>query len=157
MNFNPFFDKAFYNSLFRHPLSLCLVANAPSKEDFPKIKKFQDLLQNTQSPFFINTLNLIEVASQVKPDGVYLEENLCITAARRHLGKKTVIGIFFKTTGDVLAARKNSLIDYLSIKVFSFKKTCPKTNPNELWGLDGLRKVCSLSSTPNIRRKVRNS
>ena len=42
---------------------------------------------------------------------------------------------------EVIAAEKLT-IDYLSVKIFTSKQTCPRNNL--LWGMDGLIKVCSL-------------
>lgn len=89
-------------------------------------------------PLFINTLEAIKVAKMTKAQGIYLEKGPFFEA-RKILGEKAVIGIPIKTLEEVRAVGQINAIDYLSVKVFASKKTCLKND--QLWGMEGLRKV----------------
>lgn len=153
-------------------LSLYLVANRPSYQDehlfISKIKsavqggvscvQFRDYKNDYQTtlktachlkellngiPLFVNTLHSLKLAHAVEAEGVYLEEKISYVDARKQLGQKAIIGIPVKTMSDVLAAGSTSDIDYISVKLFPSKKTCPKND--ELWGMEGLKKIRSLT------------
>lgn len=94
-------------------------------------------------PLFINTLESIKLAQSINADGVYLEEGISHSEARRILGEKAIIGIPVKTMDDVAAASQTNAIDYLSVKVSLSKKTCPRNDI--LWGIEGLGSVRLLS------------
>jgi thiamine-phosphate pyrophosphorylase len=102
----------------------------------------KQMLQETGVRFFINTLRLTEVAREVSPDGVYLEENIPVSEVRRLLGNKIIIGIPVKTRADVIAAEHMD-IDHISVKIFRSHRTCPRNDL--LWSLSGLRDVRALS------------
>lgn len=149
-------------------LSLYLVANKPSFQDeslfFSKIMsavkggvscvqfrdhksdlsatirtalRLKNMLQGV--PLFINTLQPFDVIHAVDAEGVYLEDNCSYSEARKILGRKAIIGASVKTMEEVLALGQMDEIDYVSVKVSPSKKTCPRND--QLWGMEGLRKV----------------
>ncbi len=95
-------------------------------------------------PLFINTLHSFDVAEAVDAEGVFLEENHSYSETRKRLGKKAIIGAPVKTMLEVIALEKISEIDYLSVKIAPSKKTCPRND--QVWGLEGLRKVLAITS-----------
>ena len=154
----------------RHPfdLSLYLVANGPSFPDkdrfFSQITssvqggvscvQFRDHKSNLSEtirtasilkealkglPLFINTLRPFDVIYAVKAEGIYLEDGFSPLEARKLLGEKAIIGTSVKTIEEVLALGQENEVDYLSVKVSPSKKTCPRND--QLWGMEGLRKV----------------
>lgn len=153
-------------------LSIYLVANRPSFQDerlfFSKIQeavkggvscvqlrdhisdhptnlRLANRLQKIlgKVPLFINTLDSIKVAQSIGAAGVYLEEDISPFQARSVLGEQAIIGVPIKTMNDVLAIGQTNAIDYLSVKIFPSKKTCPKNNV--VWGIEGLQKIRLLS------------
>ncbi len=153
-------------------LSLYLVANRPSFQDkalfFKKIMEsvrggvscvqlrdhtnnldstletayhLKKMLKNT--PLFINTLNLFKVAREIDADGVYLEEQMSYSEARKSLGEKMIIGAPVKTMEEVLTAGKSTEVDYLSVKISPSKKTCPRNDI--LWNMHELQNIRAIS------------
>ncbi len=149
-------------------LSLYLVANRPSFQDeslfFSKIMsavkggvscvqfrnhksdlsatirtalRLKNMLQGV--PLFINTIQPFDVIHAVDAEGIYLEDNFSHSEARKLLGRKAIIGASVKTMEEVLALGQIDEIDYVSVKVSPSKKTCPRND--QLWGMEGLRKV----------------
>lgn len=105
--------------------------------------RLKEMLKDTDTPLFINTLHSIDIAHAVDAEGIYLEEQFQPSEIRKLLGRKIIIGIPVKTMDEVLAAGENDEIDYLSVKVHPSKKTCPKNDL--LWGMDGLRNIRTIS------------
>ena len=101
------------------------------------------MLKSIGIPLMINTPDLIEVARAANADGVYLEQPFSSLEARRLLGKKAIIGTPVKTMNEVLAAEQNYEIDYISVKIFPSKQTNP--GEREVWGIEGLNKIRSIS------------
>jgi len=96
-----------------------------------------------ETPLFINTRHALHVAQTVGASGVYFEAGTDYLEARRILGPHAWIGMPVRTMDEVIAAEKLD-VNYLSVKVFPSKKTCPR---NDLtWGMEGLRQVRNLSS-----------
>ncbi|MEM1283162.1 MAG: thiamine phosphate synthase [Chlamydiota bacterium] len=94
-------------------------------------------------PLFINTLSPFEVVKATAAAGVYLEENFSYLEARKILGKNLIIGVPVKTIDEVLSIQLAQEIDYVSVKISASKKTCPRND--QLWGLDGLRRVRTIT------------
>ncbi len=115
------------------------------QNDFTTVLKtairLKKMLKNT--PLFINTRHSFEIAQAVEAEGIYLEEKISPSEARRRLGQTGILGISVKTLDEVLVAGQTKEIDYLSVKIFPSKRTCPKNDV--LWGLEGLRQVRALS------------
>lgn len=105
--------------------------------------RLKKMLQREGVSFFINTLNLIEIARAVDADGVFLEEKFSLTETRKLLGQKAIIGIPVRTIEEVISAGQTISIDYLSVKISPSKQTCPKND--HLWGMDGLRNIQAIS------------
>ncbi len=106
------------------------------------------MLQDLGVPFIVNTLESIELALAIQADGVYLEETFPYPKARILLGNKAIIGMPVKTKEEVMAAIQISEIDYLSVKIFPSKRTCPKNDA--LWGMDGLQDILKISPHPIV-------
>lgn len=111
------------------------------KSDYPTCLKIASRLKEmlNKVPLFINTLESIKVAQSIGAEGVYLEEGMPHSEARSILGERAIIGVPIKTMQDVLTVGQTDAVDYLSVKVFPSKKTCPKNDL--LWGIEGLRKI----------------
>jgi thiamine-phosphate diphosphorylase len=107
----------------RSDYTTCLKTASRFKRLFPRI------------PLFINTLESMKVAHSIGAEGVYLEEGISPSEARRILGEKTIIGVPVKKMDDIFT----DAADYFSVKVFASKKTCPKNDL--LWGIEGLREI----------------
>lgn len=103
--------------------------------------RLKNMLKGT--PLFVNTLKPFEVAEAVEAEGIYLEDKFSPSEARNRLGPEVIIGIPVKTIEDVLAVQGTNEIDYLSVKIYASKKTCSKND--QLWEMDGLRKVRAIS------------
>lgn len=87
--------------------------------------------------------NRIDVALAVGADGVHLgQKDFPIKEARKLLGKKSVIGLTVDKLEDVHAAEDLD-VDYLGVQVFRSKNTKP--NSSAVWGLDGLKKIKTIS------------
>jgi thiamine-phosphate diphosphorylase len=108
--------------------------------------RLKSLLQQARVPLILNTLNLLEVAQAVHPDGLYLEELLPITDARNRWGQALSIGIPAKRMSEILAAGHK--VHYVSVKVFASQKTCPRND--DIWGIQGLRKVLTNVPCPIV-------
>jgi thiamine-phosphate pyrophosphorylase len=117
------------------------------KSDIPTTLKtaiqLKKILRDFRVPLMINTPHLIEVAQAVNAEGVYLEQKFSHSEARRLLGQRMIIGIPVKTMDEVLTAEQSDEIDYISVKIFPSKRTNP--GDEEVWGIEGLRKIRSLS------------
>lgn len=94
-------------------------------------------------PLFINTLDSIKLARTVGAEGVYLEDGISHSEARSILGETAIIGVPVKTMDEVRAISKTTAVDYLSVKIFPSKRTCPRNDV--LWGVEGFRKIRLLS------------
>lgn len=169
---NPCSRLAISNGRIFFDLSLYLIANRPSfkdehlffskiqeavkggvtcvqlrdyKSDFPSVLNTATRLKKILEglPLFINTTNSLEIALRTSAEGIYLEENIPLSEVRKTLGQKTIIGAPVKTMSEVLLSSQNSEIDYLSVKVFPSKQTCPKNNA--LWGIGGLEHIRAIS------------
>lgn len=99
-------------------------------------------------PMFMNALRMdtkkaLMLAQRVDVAGVYLEGKASYSETRSILGSRSCIGIPVKTMEEVLAAEELD-VDYLSVKVFNSKNTCPRKEIT--WGIEGLREVRAISS-----------
>ncbi|GAB4230994.1 MAG: thiamine phosphate synthase [Chlamydiales bacterium] len=94
-------------------------------------------------PLFINTPQPFEVVSAVDAEGVYLEEKIPYQRARKLIGISKIVGISVKTMEEVRAVEQAYDVDYLSVKIFPSRKTCPRND--FLWGMEGLRRVRAIT------------
>lgn len=154
-------------------LSLYLVANRPSFQDetlfFERIKhavkggvscvQLRDYENNVETtiktavrlkeilkevPLFINTLHSFDVARSVDAAGVYIENGRFSMRTAHLCDKKWIVGVPVRTMNDVLTLENVDKIDYLSVKIWPSKTTCPRND--QLWGIDGLRNVRAIST-----------
>lgn len=97
-------------------------------------------------PLIIN--DDIEVALEVEADGIHLgQSDSSVQEARRILGKKAIIGLSVETLDQGLAAQSLD-IDYIAASpVFS---TPSKLDTGKPWGIEGLKKLCTISKLPVI-------
>ena len=112
-------------------------------EEAMAIKK---LLLPFHVPLIIN--DRIDVALACRADGVHIgQEDMPYQAARRMMGPEAIIGLSVETWEDVEAS-ENLDVDYIGVSpVFT---TPTKTDTNEPWGLDGLRKIKAFSRHPLV-------
>jgi thiamine-phosphate pyrophosphorylase len=115
------------------------------KNDFASIiqtaKRLRKMLKNV--PLFINTLQPIETAQIVEAEGVFLEESFSYSEVRKMLGEKAIIGLSVKTMQQVIELGNVNDIDYLSVKIFPSKQTCPRND--QIWNLAKLREIRAVS------------
>ncbi len=102
-------------------------------------KYLKDMLSGTGVPLIINTLQLLDVASAIKPEGIYLEKTFFNSELKATLGRRVSIGGPLNTEGDM---------DYISVKVFSSKHANPYGQA--LDGIEELRKIRKVSAKPLI-------
>lgn len=118
-----------------------------SDEEFVRIGKgLVDLLKPRRIPVIVN--DLAEVALKINAAGVHLGQgDGNVVDARKILGEKAIIGLSVETLEQVYAAESLD-IDYIAASpVF---KTPTKEDSGKPWGLDGVRKLCSISRHPVI-------
>jgi thiamine-phosphate pyrophosphorylase len=118
-----------------------------SKQEFVKIgKDLVNLLKPRGIPVIIN--DSVEVALKTNAAGVHLgQEDGSVVDARKILGEKAIIGLSIETLEQAYAVEALD-IDYIAASPV-FKSPTEK-KAGEPWGLDGLRKLCSISRHPVI-------
>jgi len=109
-------------------------------------RRLREMLQRT--PLFINTTHPFEVCRAVDAAGVYLEGNSSPSEARQQLGENPIIGLQAQSVDQITALQNSLEIDYISVKIAPSKKTCPRNDL--IWGLEGFKKIQSLSFHPLI-------
>jgi len=112
-------------------------------EEAISIKK---LLAPYHVPLIIN--DRIDVALASGADGIHIgQEDMPYATARKLMGEKAIIGLSVETWEDVEAAEKLA-VDYIGVSpVFA---TPTKTDTKEPWGLEGLKKIKSVSRHPLV-------
>jgi len=103
-------------------------------------------LNQLNIPLIIN--DRIDVALEIGAEGVHLgQSDQNVGAARAILGNKALIGLSVETFEQFLEAQYLD-IDYVAASpVFS---TQTKSDCSPAWGLEGLKKICSISRHPVI-------
>ncbi|MCX7981430.1 MAG: thiamine phosphate synthase [Syntrophales bacterium] len=103
--------------------------------------KIKDIVSRFGVPLIIN--DRVDVALAVQAEGVHLgQEDMPWDLARKILGEKAIIGLSVETWDDVTKA-EFAEVDYLGVSpVFP---TPTKTDTKGVWGLDGLRRIRSVS------------
>lgn len=109
-------------------------------------RKLHSLLKPLGIPLIIN--DRVDVALAINAEGIHLgQSDLSIFEARAILGNDAIIGLSVKTIEQVIDAATQN-VDYIAASpVFSSKTKFDCSKP---WGLDGLRKICSISTHPVI-------
>lgn len=107
-------------------------------------KKLILFLKPYSVPLIIN--DRVDVAHMIGADGVHLgQSDLNVKEARALLGKSAMIGLSVETEEQALLAEDDD-VDYLAASpVFT---TTTKLDCQFPWGLDGLKKLCSISRHP---------
>jgi thiamine-phosphate pyrophosphorylase len=112
-------------------------------EEARRIKK---ILAPFAVPLIIN--DRVDVALAVGVDGVHLgQEDMPYPLARELLGPVAIIGLSVETPEQVEAAEA---FDVAYLGVSAIFATPTKTNIRHHWGIDGLRKVRSMSRHPLV-------
>ncbi|HEY2810430.1 MAG TPA: thiamine phosphate synthase [Rhabdochlamydiaceae bacterium] len=123
------------------------------ESDFSTALKTADQMRNIlkDTPLFINLRDpskSIKAAQEVGAEGVYLEEPFSPAEARKNLGHKAIIGIPVKTLNAIFEANQCRCVDYVSVKVFASKRTCPKND--NLWEMEGFYKALNNARHPIV-------
>lgn len=110
---------------------------ASSEDFFYQAKEATEFAKKHNVKIIIN--DRVDIALALKTDGVHLgQDDLPPVEARKILGKDAIIGFSTHTVSQAVEAVKLP-IDYVAIgPVFSTKT---KENPDEVIGLDGVKKV----------------
>ena len=112
-------------------------------EEARRIKK---ILSPYTVPLIIN--DRVDVALAVGADGVHIgQEDMPYPLARKLLGPVAIIGLSVETPEQVEAAEAFD-VTYLGVSAIFVTPT--KTNTRHHWGLDGLRKVRTMSRHPLV-------
>lgn len=102
------------------------------------VKKFTD---SKGIPLIIN--NHLDIALAIRA-GLHIgQKDVSYREARHLLGQNAIIGLTVNTLDDVIAAQEWN-VDYLGVQVFRSKNTKPEQT--QVWGIEGLKQVRSLSS-----------
>jgi len=104
-------------------------------------QRIKELLAPYDVPLIIN--DRIDIALAVDADGVHIgQEDMPYPVARRLLGRSKIIGLSVETEAQVKEAETFD-VDYISVSaVFP---TPTKTDVKHVWGLEGLKRVKTLS------------
>jgi thiamine-phosphate pyrophosphorylase len=112
-------------------------------EEARRIKK---ILAPYTVPLIIN--DRVDVALAVGADGVHIgQEDMPYPLARKLLGPGAIIGLSVETPEQVEAAEAFD-VAYLGVSAIFVTPT--KTNTQQHWGLDGLRKVRAMTHHPLV-------
>ncbi|MFZ3045246.1 MAG: thiamine phosphate synthase [Desulfatirhabdiaceae bacterium] len=104
-------------------------------------RRIQKILAPYAVPLIIN--DRVDVALAVGADGVHIgQEDMPYPLARKLLGPGAIIGLSVETPEQVEAAQD---LDVAYLGVSAIFATPTKTNTRNHWGLDGIRKVRSMS------------
>ncbi len=105
-------------------------------------RQLKHILAAEGVPLIINTR--IDIALAVSAEGIYFEQyhKSFLHSARFALTPQTSIGIPVHVPEEVLVA-EHLAVNYLSVKIFPSKRTNPEDN--QVWGLEGLEKLRSLT------------
>lgn len=108
--------------------------------------RLKQKLQTTGIPLIIN--DRLDIALAVDADGLHIGQNdMPYRYARRLMGYNKIIGLSVENMEQVEEANKLD-VDYIGISpVFS---TSTKTDTMKPFGLDGIRKVASISCHPMV-------
>lgn len=110
---------------------------ASPKEFYAEAEKALQIAREKGVKIIIN--DRVDIALALKADGIHLgQDDLLPEAARKILGENAIIGFSTHSIEQVVEAVKMP-IDYLAIGPIFATKT--KENPDEIVGLDGLKKV----------------
>ncbi len=97
-------------------------------------------------PMIVN--DRVDIALAVDAEGVHLGQNdMPVSAARRILGRKKIIGLSVESIADALVAERED-VDYLGVSPIFFTPT--KTDLQQELGIDGLKKIKSFSRHPLV-------
>lgn len=107
--------------------------------------QLKKLLTPYDIPLIIN--DHVEIAREVDAAGVHIgQADEAPYRARALLGKDKLIGLSIESQAELVAANALPCINYVAASaVFA---TASKTNLKKIWGLDGLRELCTTSIHP---------
>lgn len=118
-----------------------------AKEDLVKTGKIlKKILIGTNVPLIIN--DNVEAAIESGADGVHIGKNdMQLEKVRSYVGKNMIVGFSCESVSDLKNLNSNA-VDYIGISpVF---KTNTKTGFSNYLGLEGLKKISSLTSIPKV-------
>jgi thiamine-phosphate pyrophosphorylase len=115
--------------------------SASTRVFIEEARRIQKILAPYDVPLIIN--DRVDVARAIGADGVHIgQEDMPYPLARKLLGPGAIIGLSVETPEQVEAAQD---LDVAYLGVSAIFATPTKTNTRNHWGLDGLRKVRSMS------------
>ena len=118
-----------------------------AKKDLIKTGKIlKKILINSKIPLIIN--DDVEAAIESGADGVHIGKNdMPLESVRSYVGKNMIVGFSCESVSDIKSL-KSDVVDYIGISpVF---KTNTKTDFSKYLGLEGLKKLSSLTSIPKV-------
>jgi len=117
--------------------------NISAKEYARRATGIKRILERKKVPLIIN--DRVDVALECGADGVHLGQNdISVSAARKILGKRSIIGLSVETRNQAKQAAQLPL-DYISASpVFHTSSKADAANP---LGLNGLRKIKMVASS----------
>lgn len=117
-----------------------------SKEFYEQAFALKKCLKPYRIPLIIN--DRLDIALACDAEGLHIgQKDLPCNIARKLLGKDKIIGLSVESISDVLNVNKSD-IDYIGISpVFN---TSTKTDTAPPWGLEGVRKISTISSFPKV-------
>ncbi|KPJ67837.1 MAG: thiamine-phosphate pyrophosphorylase [Coxiella sp. DG_40] len=120
--------------------------NASTQEIIELGKKLQVLLYKHNVPLIIN--DRVDIAMALNANGVHLgQKDMPYHSARKLLGNKKIIGISVSNSEQAHKAQQWD-VNYLGIgPVF---ETSTKLDTSPVIGIEGLRRICSISKHPII-------
>jgi thiamine-phosphate pyrophosphorylase len=117
-----------------------------SKPAFTQLAlQFKKTLSAFRIPLIIN--DYVDIAKEINADGVHLgQTDLSVIQARHILGPDKIIGLSIESFHQLQIANKMSSLDYVAASAVFPSKS--KQDCKMIWGLEGLKKICQLSSHP---------
>ncbi|TGN20976.1 thiamine phosphate synthase [Leptospira idonii] len=109
--------------------------------------RLKNLLVKTNVPLIIN--DRLDIALAAGAEGLHLgQTDLPATYARKILGEEAIIGLSIESMDDFYQLPAQANLDYLGISpIFS---TQTKLDTKEPWGLDGLKRIRSMTQLPLV-------
>lgn len=118
----------------------------PTRQFYEEGLRIRDFLKSLQIPLIIN--DRIDIALALDADGVHVgQDDMPVSIARRILGPNKIIGLSINYPEDI-NEDAISCANYLAVSpVFA---TPTKEDITKPWGLDGLKRVRSLTDLPLV-------
>ncbi len=128
--------------------SIQLREKSKNKQEISTIAlRLKQLLNHSKIPLIVN--DHIDIAKEVDADGIHLgQSDYSPLDARKILGNNKIIGWSIESLAQLEIANQLTCIDYVGASAIFPSKS--KSNCKTIWGLNGLRKISSLSKHPVV-------